>query len=73
METMEATPVQAPAPISAPVLTLNDRCDAGSCGAAARAEASSEGAPSTLLFCGHHAKKHERALLVQGWRLNYAE
>ncbi len=37
------------------VLTLNDRCDAGSCGAAALVEVT--GVTGSLLFCGHHYNK----------------
>lgn len=39
------------------VLTLNDRCDAGSCGAAALVKVS--GVTGELLFCGHHYNKFE--------------
>jgi hypothetical protein len=39
------------------VLTLNDRCDAGSCGAAALVKVS--GVTGELLFCGHHYSKFE--------------
>lgn len=39
------------------VLTLNDRCDAGSCGAAALVKVS--GVSGELLFCGHHYNKVE--------------
>lgn len=39
------------------VLTLNDRCDAGSCGAAALVKVS--GVSGELLFCGHHYNKFE--------------
>ena len=37
------------------VLTLNDRCDHGACGAAALVEAT--GVTGSLLFCGHHYNK----------------
>ena len=37
------------------VLTLNDRCDAGACGAAALAKVT--GVTGDLLFCGHHYNK----------------
>lgn len=39
------------------VLTLNDRCDAGHCGAAALVKVS--GVSGELLFCGHHYNKFE--------------
>lgn len=39
------------------VLTLNDRCDAGSCGAAALAKVT--GVSGELFFCGHHFTKYE--------------
>jgi hypothetical protein len=39
------------------VLTLNDRCDAGQCGAAALVKVS--GVSGELLFCGHHYNKFE--------------
>jgi hypothetical protein len=39
------------------VLTLNDRCDAGHCGAAALVKVS--GVSGDLLFCGHHYNKFE--------------
>jgi hypothetical protein len=38
-------------------LTLNDRCDAGSCGAAALVMVS--GVSGNLYFCGHHYNKYE--------------
>ena len=37
------------------VLTLNDRCDAGSCSAAALVQV--KGVTGELLFCGHHYNK----------------
>lgn len=39
------------------VLTLNDRCDAKSCGAAALVKVS--GVSGELFFCGHHYNKYE--------------
>lgn len=39
------------------LLTLNDRCDAGSCGAAALVKVS--GVSGELFFCGHHYNKYE--------------
>ena len=39
------------------ILTLNDRCDAGQCGAAALVKVS--GVSGELLFCGHHYNKFE--------------
>lgn len=39
------------------VLTLNDRCDAKACGAAALVKVS--GVSGELLFCGHHYNKAE--------------
>lgn len=41
------------------VLTLNDRCDAGHCGAAALVKVS--GVSGELLFCGHHYNKVEES------------
>lgn len=38
-------------------LTLNDRCDAKACGAAALVKVS--GVSGELLFCGHHYNKVE--------------
>jgi hypothetical protein len=38
-------------------LTLNDRCDAKACGAAALVKVS--GVSGELLFCGHHYNKYE--------------
>lgn len=38
-------------------LTLNDRCDALACGAAALVKVS--GVSGELLFCGHHYNKYE--------------
>ena len=37
------------------LLTLNDRCDSGSCGAAALVQV--KGVTGELLFCGHHYNK----------------
>jgi len=37
------------------VLTANDRCDAGNCGAQAYVKAT--GVTGELLFCGHHYEK----------------
>lgn len=37
------------------LLTLNDRCDARACGAAALAKVT--GVTGELLFCGHHYNK----------------
>ena len=39
------------------ILTLNDRCDAGQCGAAALVKVT--GVSGELLFCGHHYNKVE--------------
>lgn len=41
------------------VLTLNDRCDARDCGAAALVRVS--GMSGELLFCGHHYNKFENS------------
>lgn len=41
------------------VLTLNDRCDAKACGAAALVKVS--GVSGELLFCGHHYNKVEHS------------
>ena len=38
-------------------LTLNDRCDAGGCSAAALVKVS--GVAGELFFCGHHYNKYE--------------
>lgn len=40
-------------------LTLNDRCDAGQCGAAAFVRVS--GVSGDLLFCAHHYNKYENS------------
>lgn len=40
-------------------LTLNDRCDGPSCGAAALVKVS--GVSGELLFCGHHYTKYEES------------
>ena len=44
--------------------TALDRCDR--CGAQAYVQASKEGF-SELLFCKHHSRRHEDALLTSGW------
>ncbi len=50
------------ATLASPRLTRADRCDR--CGAAARVRAKfTSGAE--LLFCGHHANKHEAKLIEQ--------
>ena len=41
------------------VLTLNDRCDARACGAAALVRVS--GVSGELLFCGHHYNRVEHS------------
>lgn len=41
------------------VLTLNDRCDSASCGAAALVKVS--GVSGELYFCGHHYNKFENS------------
>lgn len=41
------------------VLTLNDRCDGGSCGAAALVKV--VGVSGELYFCGHHYNKYENS------------
>ncbi len=41
------------------VLTLNDRCDSGACGAAALVKV--VGVSGELYFCGHHYNKHENS------------
>lgn len=41
------------------VLTLNDRCDAKECGAAALVKVS--GVSGELYFCGHHYNKFENS------------
>lgn len=41
------------------VLTLNDRCDARACGAAALVKVA--GVSGELLFCGHHYNKVEHS------------
>lgn len=44
-----------------------DRCDG--CGARAYSAARREDMPQELLFCIHHRKQHEYALLDQGWEI----
>lgn len=47
-------------------LTLLDRCDACQAQAFVRVSIlSTDGAPSELLFCGHHFNKHEPALITR--------
>jgi hypothetical protein len=52
-----------PVPITAPTLTLMDRCD--SCGAQAFLRATMPSG-TALLFCGHHGNAHRPALVVAG-------
>lgn len=47
-------------------LTASDRCDR--CYARAAHVAQKSGF-SELLFCGHHHREFESALLMQGWRI----
>ncbi len=57
------------ATLTSPGLTQADRCDR--CGAAARVRAKlASGA--VLLFCQHHANKHEAKLLAQSAVLEVA-
>lgn len=46
-------------------LSAQDRCDR--CGAQAYTIASRADVPSDLLFCKHHTRDVEPALLEQGW------
>lgn len=46
-------------------LEIKDRCD--SCGARAYYRAWKEPYTNELLFCGHHGRKHEPALIAQGF------
>ncbi len=57
MTTLEQDRTEAPLAADRPLTGL-DRCD--SCGAQAYVRVSLGG--SELLFCGHHAKKHEAKL-----------
>lgn len=57
MTTLEQDRTEAPLAADRPITGL-DRCD--SCGAQAYVRAVLSG--SELLFCGHHAKKHESKL-----------
>lgn len=48
-------------------LHIADRCDVGACGAQAfYAVFMAERTEAPLLFCGHHAAKHEPSLLAAG-------
>lgn len=71
-ETIAETPVEIvePGEEQETVRELNalDRCD--TCSAAALFIAIKGDAPSDLLFCGHHARKHSDALTEQGWNLH---
>lgn len=71
-ETIAETPVETTETVEEQetVRALNalDRCD--TCSAAALFLATKEGAPSDLLFCGHHARKHSVVLGKQGWTLH---
>lgn len=49
-------------------LNATHRCD--SCGAQAKASATSPDALSSLLFCGHHTNKHAPGLESKGWRVH---
>lgn len=51
--------------ISAVVITAHDRCDR--CGAQAKIEWTKIGAPSVLLFCGHHSTRYLVELHKQGF------
>lgn len=48
------------------LITAEDRCDG--CGVEARAVVILDlpEPPNVILLCGHHANKHEAALLIQG-------
>lgn len=48
-------------------LTAADRCDAGTCGSAAKVRAT--GTAGELLFCGHHWRKHEPALRAWAYQV----
>lgn len=64
-------------PVSIPVtkvperkLTVQDRCDVGRCGAQAYvAVVVCSVKRHLLLFCGHHYRAHEPALLIEGYRV----
>lgn len=47
--------------------TAHDRCD--QCGAQAYSLARKDEAPSDLLFCIHHRKKHYETLIDEGWEV----
>ncbi len=49
-------------------LTRQDRCDR--CGAQAFARATLPGAGGVLLFCGHHFRAHEAALVGAGAQIH---
>lgn len=46
-----------------PALVIADRCDRCRAQAFVRARKGD----SILLFCGHHGRNHETALIIQGW------
>lgn len=49
----------------APLNRLKDRCDR--CGAEAFVRVTSRQTNNDLLFCGHHYRAHEMALVMGGW------
>lgn len=52
-----------------PLIEFNtfDRCDG--CGAQAYSAARRDDMPQELLFCIHHRREHEYALLDNGWEI----
>lgn len=48
--------------------TAHDRCDR--CGSQALMVAEKDG-NADLLFCAHHTRRHEDALLAQGWTVTF--
>jgi hypothetical protein len=63
-ETKATTPTQ----VDHAPLQLADRCD--SCGAQAFVAVQLDGAAAELLFCGHHYRRHESALAINGARVH---
>lgn len=64
MELLEKTNTPAP---SMRELVIADRCDR--CGA--RAYTIARKSDGELLFCGHHGRAHEPALIGDGWEVEF--
>lgn len=62
-ETAEVMPVD----IHSITLNISDRCDA--CGPTSQAFFIAGKGNKVLFFCGHHGRKHEAALIAQGFEI----